>query len=85
MGSASASSKSILELAGIVSAGLLGSFWQLLTKDTPVAPHYQKLAMQIQYRENTEQLNRSVVYKVACAMFTDSSENTHVLKRKFCL
>ena len=47
MGSALASSGSVSELAGIGS--IRGSFWQLLTAATPVAPHYQNLATQTQY------------------------------------
>jgi len=42
MGSASASSRSVLEAAGIGSIGHGESFWQLLTEDTPVAPWLPK-------------------------------------------
>ena len=49
MGSALASSRSILEPASIGSVGHGGSFQQLLTAAIPVAPSYQKLAMQTQY------------------------------------
>jgi len=42
MGSALASRGSVLEPAGIASIGHRGSFWQLLTEATPVAPTPQK-------------------------------------------
>jgi len=38
MGSALASGGSVLELSGTGSVGHRGSFWQLLTEATPVAP-----------------------------------------------
>jgi len=38
MGLALASGGSVLELAGTGSIGHTGSFWQLLTEATPVAP-----------------------------------------------
>ena len=44
-----ASGRSILEPAGIGSAGHRGRFQQLLTEATSVAPCYQNLAMQTQY------------------------------------
>lgn len=44
-----ASSGSILELTGIVSAAHGGSFWQLLMEVTAVETHCQNLAMQTQY------------------------------------
>jgi len=51
MGLSMASSGSILELPGIGSIGHRGSFSQLLTQATPVAPScYQNLAMQTQYK-----------------------------------
>jgi len=49
MGSALASSGSVLELAGIGSVGHGRSFWQLLTEATPAASCYQNLATQTQY------------------------------------
>jgi len=38
MGSALASSRSVLELAGVGSVEHRGSFWQLLTETTSIAP-----------------------------------------------
>jgi len=42
MGSALASGGSVLELAGTGSVGHGGSFWQLLTEATPIAPPLPK-------------------------------------------
>jgi len=50
MGLALASSGSVLELAGTGSVRHGGSFWQLLTEATFIAPRYQNLAMQTQYK-----------------------------------
>ena len=50
IGSALASGGSVLEPAGIGSIRHRGSFWDLLTEATPVAPRYQNLATQTQYR-----------------------------------
>jgi len=41
-----ASGGSVLEPAGTGFIKYGGSFWQLLTKATPVAPRYQNLATQ---------------------------------------
>jgi len=49
MGSALASSGSVLDPAGIGSIRHRGSFQQLLTAATPTAPSYQNLAVQTQY------------------------------------
>jgi len=50
MGLALASGRSVLELAGIGSAGHGGSFWQLLTEATPVATlTTRNLVTQTQY------------------------------------
>jgi len=46
MRSALASSGSVLEPAGTGSIRYGGSFSQLLTESTPIAPHYQNLVMQ---------------------------------------
>lgn len=56
MGSALASSRSDLELgvSGSVKCG--GSFWQLLTKTTPVTPVSQNLAMHNKYRPNIDRI-----------------------------
>ncbi|KAJ7408174.1 hypothetical protein WISP_122288 [Willisornis vidua] len=48
MGSALASSRSILDLPDVGSARYVGSFQKLLTKVTPVGPCYQNLSSQIQ-------------------------------------
>jgi len=48
MGSALASSRSLLEPAGTGPVRQGGSFWQLPTAAPPVPPHYQTLATQTQ-------------------------------------
>jgi len=50
MGLALVSSGSVLEPAGISAIRHGGSFWQLLTEATSVAPHYQNLAMKTQHK-----------------------------------